>query len=189
MISRVKAIIIILSVVLLVVFGGFYFLYSYLTALAPPKVTMTQNYISSNRGFINGVSIEKLSVDSIGNDNYPAKYTVTYLTTCGIDHPKDKPPNPPDKIYFKKEGKYWWTEENVNISFIHVGLSRKTTDSISRPLWSMGDKLFKTCPIEFVKEQWYFITIGNSQVTGIFFYIDKNGKESQHFLPSGVSPI
>jgi len=53
----------------------------------------------------------------------------------------------------------------------------------------MGDKKFKTCPIELEKEQWYFFRLGDPQVTGIFFYIDKIGKEHQYFLASGVSPI
>jgi hypothetical protein len=43
--------------------------------------------------------------------------------------------------------------------------------------------------MKFDKEQWYFITIGDPQVTGIFFYIDNLGKEHQYFLASGVSPI
>lgn len=189
MTRRTKTIAIILSVILLLVFGGLYFLYSFFSAFAPPKVTITENYISTNRDFINGVTIEKIKVDSIGSENYPVRYTVTYWTSCGIDHPKNNPPDPPDKIYFKKEGKYWWTEEYVNISFIHEGLSRQTTDSTNRLLWSIGEKRFKTCPMKFEKEQWYFITIGDPQVTGIFFYLDNTGKEHQYFLPSGVSPI
>ncbi|MDX2049377.1 MAG: hypothetical protein SFU87_21505 [Chitinophagaceae bacterium] len=190
MTKRTKTIVIALSAVLLfVIGGGLYFLYSFFSAFAPPKVIITKDYISTNRDFINGVTIEKINVDSIGSENYPVKYTVTYWTSCGIDHPEGRPPNPPDKIYFKKEGKYWWTEEYVNIPFIHGGLSRHTTDSTNRLLWSISDKKFRTCPMEFKKEQWYFITIGNPQVTGIFFYIDKSGDEHQYFLPSGVSPI
>ena len=189
MTKRTKTIIIILSVIGLFVIGGLYFLYSFFSAFAPPKVTITKGYISTNRDFINGVTIEKLSVDSIGDKNYPVKYTVIYWTSCGIDHPKNKPPKPPDKIYFKKEGKYWWTEEVVNIPFIHEGLSRHTTDSTDRLPWSMGDKRFKTCPLEFEKEQWYFFRIDDPQVIGIFFYIDKTNEEHQYFLPSGVSPI
>jgi hypothetical protein len=46
-----------------------------------------------------------------------------------------------------------------------------------------------TCPIVFEQGQWYFITVGDPQVTGIFFYIDSTGKELQYFLASGVSPI
>jgi hypothetical protein len=189
MTKTTKTITIILSIVLLLAFGGLYFLYSFFSAFAPQKVTITKDYISTNRDFINGVTIEKIKVDSIGQENYPIKYTVTYWTSCSIDHPNYKPPNPPDKIYFKKEGKYWWTEENVSIPFIHDGLSRSTTDSSNRLHWSMGDKKFKTCPIEFEKGQWYFFRLGDPQVTGIFFYIDKTGKEHQYFLASGVSPI
>ncbi len=186
-----KTIIIILSAIALFVIGGLYFLYYFFSAFAPPKVTITKDYIATNRDFINGVTIEKLKVDSFGSEEYPIKYTVTYWTSCGIDHPKNKPPEPPDKIYFKKEGKYWWTEENIIIPFIHEGLSRRTTDStkINRLLWSIGDKRFTTCPLEFEKEQWYFFRIDDPQVTGIFFYIDKTGKEYQYFLASGVSPI
>jgi len=184
-----KLIATILAVILLFFFGGLFFIYFFFSAFAPPKVVITENYISTNRDFINGVTIEKIKVDSVGNKNYPVKYSVTYWTSCGIDHPKGRPPNPPDKIYFKEEGKYWWTEGKVNISFIHEGLGRHTSDSTNRLLMSIGDKRFKTCPMEFEKEQWYFITIGDPQVTGIFFYIDNRGKKYQYFLPSGVSPI
>lgn len=184
-----KGLMIALSIILIIVVGGLYFLNFYFSSFAPPKVTITKSYISTNTDFINGVTIEKIKVDSIGIKNYPVKYTVTYLTSCHIDHPVGKPPNPPDKIYFKKEGKYWWTEENVNIPFIHQGLSRKTTDSTYIPVWSMGRTKLKTCPLKFEREQWYFITISDPQVTGIFFYIDKGGKEKQYYLTSGISPI
>jgi hypothetical protein len=184
-----KGLIIALSIILILSAGGLYFLNYFLSAFAPPKVTITTNYISTNSDIINGVTIEKIRVDSIGNKNYPVKYTVTYLTSCNIDHPIGRPPSPPNKIYFKKEGKYWWTEEYVNIPIIHKGLSLKTTDSTNRPLHSMGETRFKSCPIEFEKEQWYFITISDPGVLGIFFNIDKNGNENQYYLKSGLSPI
>jgi len=189
MISRVKAIIIILSVVLLVVFSGLYFFYSYLTALAPPKVNITKDYISSNRGFINGVSIEKILVDSIGDNDYPIAYTVIYTASCNIHHPSNKPPNPPSKIEFNKPGKYSWDEDTVKVQYMHSGLSRESLDTTNKLWWLNKFGEYSLCPLKFEKEQWYFITIGNPKVTGIFFYIDKNGKEKQHFLPSGISPI
>lgn len=189
MTKTAKSIVIVVIAIALFIFGGLYLLYFFFSAFAPPKVKITKDYISTNQDFINGVTIEKLSVDSIGDQNYPIKYTVTYWTSCGIDHPKNKPPEPPDKIYFKKEGKYWCTEEVVNIPFLHEGLTRHTTDSTDRLPWSMGSKKFRTCPIKFEKEQWYFFKIGDPQVIGIFFYIDSTGNEHQYFLASGVSPI
>jgi len=184
-----KGIMISLIIIFTLIAGGLYFLSYFLSSFAPPEVTITKSYISTDRDFINGVTIEKLKVDSIGDKNYPTKYTITYLTSCTIDHLEGRPPSPPDKIYFKKEGKYWWTEEYVNIPIIHENFSRKSTDSTNRPIWSMGGLRLKTCPIEFEKEQWYFITIGDPMVTGIFYYIDKTGKENQFYLISGVSPI
>jgi hypothetical protein len=183
-----KIIIIILSVLLLFAAAGLYFAYSFFSAFAPAKVTITENYISTNRNFINGVTIEKIKVDSMG-DEHPIKYTVTYLATCNIDHPQDRPPNPPDKIYFNKEGKYWWTEENVSIPFVHEGLSRHTTDSTQRLLGSMGTQRFATCPLRFQREQWYFFTLGDPQIVGIFFYIDKDGQLHQYTKETGISPI
>ncbi len=183
-----KTIIIIISVIALVIIGGLYFLQSFFSAFAPAKVTISENYISTNRDFINGVTIESLRVDSMG-DKHPIKYTVTYLTTCHIDHPKDRPPTPPDKIYFGREGKYWWTEENVKIPFVQYNLSRQATGSIQRLPWSMGTQKFETCPMKFQREQWYFFTFSDPQITGIFFYIDKDGKTQQYTIESGVSPI
>jgi hypothetical protein len=64
MTRRTKTIIIIISAIALIVIGGLYFLKSFFSAFAPPKVTVTKNFISTNRDFINGVTIEKIQVDS-----------------------------------------------------------------------------------------------------------------------------
>jgi len=183
-----KTLTILFTVIGLIMGGGFYLLYSFLNALGPDEITITANHIETNGNFINGITIEKIKVDSIGKENYPIKYTVTYLTSCQIDHPIGKPPSPPDEIFFKKEGKYWWIEESVNISYIHEGLSRKTSDTVNQ-FWGMNSKKFKTCPLKFEREQWYFIISSDRSITGLFFYIDKNGKEHQFTLPSGVCPI
>ena len=174
-------------IILLIVVANFIF-NSFFNAFAPPKVTVTKNYISTNRDFINGVTIEKINVDLMG-DNYPIKYTVLYTTSCNIQHPTNKPPNPPSKIEFYKPGKYSWDEDTIKVRYIHNGLSRQSLDTTNKLWWlnKFGD--YPVCPIKFEQEQWYFITMGNPQVTGIFFYIDKSGKEHQYFLASGVSPI
>ena len=185
---RRNAIFIILSALVLILAGGLYFLYLFFSAFGPAKVKITENYISTDRDFINGVTIEKIKVDSMG-EYHPLKYTVTYLTTCNIDHPLNRPPEPPDKIYFNKEGKYWWTEEIVQLHYVHEGLSRNLDDSTNRLPWSMGAQKFMTCPLKFQRNQWYFFTLGDPKIVGIFFYIDKNGKTHQFTKESGVSPI
>lgn len=185
-----KKILIIASSILILLVGGRLFLkHQFFSAFAPPKIRITTEYISTNRDFINGLTIEKINVDSLGQDGVPAKYTVIYWTSCSIDHPKGRPPAPPDRIYFDKKGKYWWTEEKVEMTFVHKGSSRRSLNKKNRVLWSLGSERFPTCPLEFEKERWYFIRIGDPQVIGIFFFIDKEGKEHQYYLASGVSPI
>lgn len=184
-----KIITISLSIISLLVASGIYLLYNFISAFSPPKLTMTTKSISTNRNFINGLTIEKLKVDSIGDENYPVKYTVVYATSCKIYHPTNKPPDPPSKIEFNKSGKYSWDEDTTKIRYIHNGLSRQPLDR-PKKLWCLskfGDN--PVCPLKFQREQWYFITISDPRVTGIFFYIDKNGKESQFYLKSGISPI
>ena len=178
-----------LSIIVLVVGGGLFLLYSFLQALGPPTVTITKNHISTNRDFINGVTIEKIQVDSIGDEGYPIKYTVLYSTSCNIHHPTNKPPNPPDKIEFYKPGKYSWDEDTIKVRYIHKGLTRQSLDTTNKLWWlnKFGD--YPICPIKFEQQQWYFIIIGDPKVTGIFFYIDKDNKEHQYYLESGVSPI
>jgi hypothetical protein len=187
--KRTKTIIIIFSVITLIVIGGLYFLKSFLSAFSPPKVTVTRDYISTNGDFINEVTIEKILVDSIGDKGYPIKYTTYYATSCNIQHPTNKPPNPPSKIDFYEPGKYSWDEDTIKVRYIHNGLSRQSLDTTNKLWWlsKFGD--YPICPLKFEQEQWYFITIGNPQVTGIFFYIDKHNKEHQYYLESGVSPI
>jgi hypothetical protein len=189
MTKRSKIIIIVLSVILIFVIGGVFSLFSFLSALAPPKFTITKDYISTNRSFINGVSIEKIRVDSMGENGLPVKYTTFYTTSCNIHHPKNKPPDPPDKIEFNKQGQYSWDEDTISTQFIHSGLSRDLVGP-KKDMWWL-DKFGKSpvCPLKFEPGQWYFITIGDPQITGIFFYIDKSGKEHQFVLKSGVSPI
>lgn len=193
MTKRKKKILITASVVffviLLVIAVGKYFISIFFSSFAPQKITVTKNDISTNRDFINGVNIEKIQVDSIGEEKYPVKYTVTYITSCNIRHPKDKPPSPPSKIEFNKAGKYFWDEEIVSIRYYHTGLTRQSLDTISKTWWLNKTGNYSICPIQFEKEQWYFFTFSDPQVTGIFFYIDHGGKEYQYFLPSGVSPI
>lgn len=175
-----------LSLIVLAIAGGLFLLYSFLRALGPPDVQITRHQIFTNRNFINGVTIEKIDVDSIGNEGYPIKYTTFYTTSCNIQYPTNKSPN---KIEFYKPGKYSWNEDTIKVRFIHDGLSRKPIDTISKTWWLNKFGNHPICPIKFEKEQWYFITIGDPQVTGIFFYIDRDNKEHQYYLESGVSPI
>jgi hypothetical protein len=85
------------------VVGSGFLLYQFFTSLQPLKIEITENNISTNRDFIDGVTIEKITVDSIGVDGLPAKYTVNFWTNCIIDHPQGRPPEPPDKIVFTKK--------------------------------------------------------------------------------------
>lgn len=189
MTRRAKTIIIIISAIALIVIGGLYFLKSFFSAFAPPKLTVTKNFISTNRDFINGVTIEKIQVDSIGENEYPIKYTVLYATSCNIHHPPNNPPNTPVKIEFFKPGKYSWDEDTIKVRYIHIGLSRQSLDTTNKLWWLNKFGKHSVCPLKFEQEQWYFITIGDPQVTGLFFYIDKENKEHHYYLESGVSPI
>ena len=185
----IKIIVIVISAITLLAVGGLYFLKSFFSAFAPPKVTVTKDFISTNRDFINGLTIEKINVDSMGDNSYPIKYTVQYTTSCNIHHPTNKPPNPPSKIEFYKPGKYSWDEDTIKVRYIHKGLTRQSLDTTNKLWWlnKFGD--YPICPIKFEQQQWYFIIIGDPKVTGIFFYIDKDNKEHQYYLESGVSPI
>jgi hypothetical protein len=184
-----KLTIIVISFIFLVIAGVLFKYCSFFGAFAPAKVVITKKYISTNRSFINGVTIEKIRVDSIGADQLPAKYTVTYLASCHIIHPDDRPPEPPAKIWFNREGKYWWNEEHVNIPFIHERFSRRSIDTTGRLPRSFGTEKFKTCPLTFQNDQWYFFTISDPQIVGVFFHIDKEGNTRYYRMESGVSPI
>lgn len=187
--TRKKIVIIVSSIMIFLVVGGLFLVNQVVSAWGPPKIKITTEYISTNRDFINGLTIEKIRVDSMGQNGTPAKYTVFYWTTCMIDLPEGQPPHPPDKIYFNKKGKYGWTQENVELKYIHRGLRRESLDNNNRIQVSIGNKTYATCPMEFQREQWYFIRTYDPSVTGIFFFIDKDGVENQLLVASGVSPF
>lgn len=184
-----KIAILIGGLALILISVGLYFLYYFFSAFAAPKITITKDYVKTDRDFVNGVTIEKLLVDSLGEEGYPVKYTTYYTTSCNIHHPTNKPPNPPNKIEFYKPGKYSWDEDTIKVQFIHIGLTRQPLTKTDELWWlkKFGD--FPTCPMKIEKEQWYFFTFHHPQITGIFYYIDKDDKEYQYYLASGVSPI
>ena len=185
-----KNILILLSAILIVIIGGgLYFLNQFLSALANPKIEITTEYISTDGDFVNGVTIEKIRVDSIGEKGYPIKYTTYYTTSCNIRHPENRPPEPPSKIEFYKPGKYTWDEDTVKVDHVHKGLSRKSVSSSDKLWWLNKYGELPVCPLKFEQDQWYYFTIGNPKVTGIFFFIDNKGKEHEYYLASGVSPI
>ena len=177
------------SVILILILGAGIFIYQFLTSLQPPKIEITENYISTNRNFVNGVTIERISIDSIGGNGLPAKYMVNYRTSCIIAPPNGKPADSPNKIVFQEKGNYWWIQKDADIQYVHKGLWRETVDEKKQLPLGEGLERLPTCPIKFETEQWYFITIGDPQVTGIFFIIDKYGNENQYPVSSGVSPI
>lgn len=160
----------------------------FVSAFAPPKITVTKDQITTNGTFTNGVSIEKIRVDSIGPKGYPVQYTTVYTTQCKLQQTGSKPLNL-KKIAFAKPGSYTWAEDTVAVRYRHTGLSRKPLDSISKTWWLQKFGHHPVCPISFEKGQWYFITGIDPQVTGIFFYIEPDGNEKQFYLESGVSPI
>jgi hypothetical protein len=184
-----KSKIIAVSIFLVFVGGGLLLLYFFLTSLGPAKIIITKDFVKTNRDFINGVNIEKIQVDSMGTEGYPIKYTTLYTTSCNIQHPQGRPPEPPDEIYFQKSGKYNWDEDTVKIQYQHSGLTREQLSKSDKLWWLNKFGSHPTCPLSFDKEQWYYFTFGDPQITGIFFYIDSSGQEHQYFLASGVSPI
>ncbi|WKK74708.1 hypothetical protein QYS49_23875 [Marivirga salinae] len=184
-----KGILISVSLIVILTAGGLYFLKYFISSFAPPKVTISKNDIVTNREFNNGVTIEKINVDSIGDEGYPIKYTTIHTVSCNIRNPSNKPPNPPSKIEFYEPGNYSWDEDTIKVKHIHKGFSRQSESSSDKLWWLNKYGKYPICPLKFESEQWYFFSIGDRRVTGIFFYIDKKGIEHQYFLESGVSPI
>ena len=182
-------ILIILLVLVLLVGGGLYCGNKVLTAFRPAKINITKTEISSSEVFVNPITIEKLKVDSIGQDQRPVKYTIKYLTTCGIKQKSGKPPIPLNKIKLDESGRYGWTEEIVNIPVIHADGYSQRIDSAQRMIWSMGKQKFDICPLRFEKDTWYFINILDPQIIGVYVYIDDTGMIHQYTTYSGVSPI
>lgn len=185
-----KKALVIISVLIVVVIGGALFLfYQFLGAFALPEIEITTEGVSTNRDFINGVNIERVKVDSIGQKGYPVSYTTIYTVSCNIQHPIGRPPDPPSRIEFNEPGDYDWDEDSTIVHHEHKGLSRSSKSTSGDPWWINKYGAHPTCPLRFEKEVWYYFTFGNPKVTGIFFYIEEDGTEKQYYLASGVSPI
>jgi hypothetical protein len=193
--NKIKTRLFILLAAILVIglltLGGLYFFRSFFSAFAPADITVTKSEIRSSRSLINPITIEKLKVDSFGNEQRPIKYTIVYLTTCSIKQIDGKPPVGLKIIKLNETGHYGWSEENVNIPIAHYDgfSSRNRLDSIQDIIWSTGHKKMEVCPINFEKENWYFINFLEPGIVGIYIYVDKNGDLNQYTTYSGVSPI
>jgi hypothetical protein len=178
-----------ISILLVIGIGGIYLLFSFLKALAPPKVLVSRNSIRSSNGFQNGFAIQKLSVDSIGGNQYPVKYTVVYSTSCKFYNSEGSYVPSPNYVEFDKNGLYSWDEDTGHLRYDYTEMTKRDLDSLNS-LWRLRRVgKHSTCPIEIVEGQWYLFTVDDPRVTGIFYHIDSLGKEVQYFVPSGVSPI
>ena len=189
MTRRSRNILIFLSAITFLVLGGFYFSYRLLRSFAPPEITITPAEIKSSLGFINPITIEKLTVDSLGEEKRPVKYVITYISTCSIKQIDGKPPVSLKKIKFHETGRYSWSEEKVNIPITHEDGYSKRVDSVQTMKWSMGTKNFETCPFKFESGNWYFINVIDPRIVGIYVYIDRKGDIHQYTSYTGVSPI
>ena len=175
----------------LLVLVGFYFVHNFFIAFAPDEIKITKTEITSSDGFVNPITIEKLSVDSFGKEQRPVKYSIEYLTTCSIKQESGKPPVPLKSIKLTEVGRYSWSEKEISIPVIHDDgySSRSRIDSIQGMIWSMGSKQLETCPLRFEKGCWYFVNFLDPQIVGIYIYIDGSGALKQYPVYSGVSPI
>jgi hypothetical protein len=170
---------------------GLYLVRSFLVSFAPDEIVITKTEISSSDGFVNPITIEKIKVDSLGNEQRPVKYSIEYLTTCSIKQEGGKPPVPLKSIKLNESGRYNWSEERRSIPIVHAdGYSKRTRkDSVQDIIWSLGSNQSATCPLKFEKGSWYFINFHDPQIVGIYIYIDSSGALKQYPAYSGVSPI
>ncbi|RYY53616.1 MAG: hypothetical protein EOO09_17295 [Chitinophagaceae bacterium] len=182
-----NALIALIIAFLLLLGGGIYFVRTFLRSFAPPEITITANTITTDDYFVNGVTIEKLVVDSIGAGRYPVRYTVVYKTHCGLVRGENT--KPLDRISFKEAGPYTWSEDTTRTRYENVGMSREPLDSISKTWWLAYYGEHAVCPLKFEVGQWYLALVSDPRITGIYFYMDWQDKVHQFTVHSGVSPI
>jgi hypothetical protein len=168
---------------------GICILHGCISAFAPDKITITKKEIHSSLGFINPITIERVKVDSIGEEKRPVKYTIEYLTTCSIKQQGEKPPVALKEIRLYEPGRYNWSEQNVNIPILHTDLERSRLDSLQDIIWSTSSEGFDICPMKFEPGKWYFVTFLDPQIVGVYIFIDEKGYLKQYNSYSGVSPV
>jgi hypothetical protein len=165
-----------------------YFLYSFFSAFSPTKVSISESSISSSVSLINPIYIERIRVDSIGEQGYPVRYQIEYITVCSITQVGGKPPKGVREISLKSPGRYTWKEGIVNSPALHEGIHRSVSDTIYNTIWSESTNL-NVCPLTFERNNWYFIKFGDPTLVGTYIHLDNDGKMHQFNVYSGVSPI
>jgi hypothetical protein len=124
------------------------------------KLSMTEDYIESPCGLVNGVRFEQLKVDSFYRDNIPKIYRPVLVfegTIRSTDHTKQN-----NRLYFKKANDiYQWKVDSLQMGNFILG---KTHD---------------TLPIDFKSDTWYFVNFHDQRYEA-FLYIDKKGQSHIH---------
>lgn len=135
-----------------------------------PRYNISKDGFSSNRELW-GLSISKLSVDSINQEGFPSKYEVVKKINAGQkgDHEFDDPVKdcgynwkPQKYIPFKKVSKYysWWDHSTF--------------------------EEFDVLPITFQNDSWYLLTQWRPASAGggrynLFVFVNENGEFEKHF--------
>ncbi len=184
-----RNIILLLSFFVVIASAILYFGYLFLSALKPIKVTITEDKISSSKALVNPIIIERIKVDSFGNEGFPARYRIEYLTMCSLKKIREKPPVGLKTISLNEPGRYTWSEEIVNIPMTHENINRTRKDSIEGIIWPKENSELAICPIKFERNNWYFINFLEPTIIGIYINVDKNGILHQFDVYNRVSPI
>ena len=185
--SVIATVTITMSILLVIV--PIFLLYTYLTSLAPPKIKISRYNVYSDQPLNDGLTIEKLEVDSIGLEGYPVRYTTVYSASCTFLKESGESIRSPNGIEFYKAGNCEWMQDSIKRVYNHFGLQRELRSSGRKLRWLDDYGKSKVCPLEFVANQWYFLVIDDPRVTGVYFIIDGGGKVRQFYVASGVSPV
>lgn len=168
------------------------------------EISITEDYIESSCGLINGVQFEQLEVEQLDSNNLPNRYKVLVTFQCFNPGVEGVQKYWPDRLYFDKpNGHYLWQVDSMkNGTYVRDDIYRIRTDkedtttvrvitdsaerqrfldSFNKSPRIINRNSTAICPVKFKENTWYFVNFAN-QRNEAYLYIDKQMKYNLHLI-------
>ncbi|HMU68468.1 MAG TPA: hypothetical protein PK511_08460 [Chitinophagales bacterium] len=180
-------------------FSGCGLLLSYV--FRPCNVEINERYIKASCGLTNGAYFEELLVDSMLEEGIPAKYRILSQFECSYQSDDEIRKEWPNKLYFKKTNDHYvWradtldqirlaAETGYGRDLFKVDTLTGDTIAVNMGYFVFNEASYTSCPVPFKPKTWYFLSIMQPDLLGVYLYVDEHKHFHVYEQESGVSPI